>query len=385
MSPSRVSIASCETYETDVVGRSLDLALQPLGGMAAFVHDGDSVAIKVNLLSKAVPERAVTTHPEVVRALIRSVKAAGGTPFVTDSPGGPNTAGQWRRICEESGIGDVCAAEGVELVLLDLDTVKVDNPQGKLFKSFTLGRAVVDADVLINVPKLKTHGLMMMTGAVKNLFGCIPGLEKAQYHLKVPAREDFGTMLVDLMLACRPALSVMDAVVGMEGQGPAGGQPRHMGRLVASSDAVALDVVAAQAIGLVPSEVYTNASAAQRGLGPADVDEIEVVGDPFSELGDSQFALPPRDTARLLPTWLGKRAARWVNERPVRSSSVKCTNCGVCMKSCPVDAIHLEPAGPVFDRSLCIGCYCCQELCPPQAIDLAVPPIARAFSRRRKA
>lgn len=380
---SRVSIAHCSEYTPHEVSTAVRRAIEPLGGLAAFVTPGDRVAIKVNLLSRAVPERAVTTHPEIVRALVRAVHEAGGVPFVADSPGGPNTPSQWKRVCEESGIAEVCSAEGVELILLDSDTVRIDNPSGELFKSFTIGRAIAEADVIINVPKLKTHGLMMLTGAVKNLFGCIPGLDKAQFHLKVPGRDEFGEMLVDLMLACRPALTIMDAIVGMEGQGPAGGKARRLGMVLASSDPAALDVVAATVIGLSPLEVYTNAAAARRGIGPGSMDAVDLIGDGLLMPEGTPFALPPRDTARLLPPWLGRRVSRWVNERPVRSKSVRCTNCGLCVKTCPVAAVRVDAAGPVFDRDACISCYCCQEMCPPQAIDLATPAAARWISRRR--
>ena len=221
--------------------------------MRAFVSSGQRVLLKVNLLSKASPERAVTTHPEIVRALIRSVRDAGGVPVVGDSPAGPNTAGQIRALHETTGIARVCADEGAELVLFDDDAMRVANPRGALYGAFTLGREVVEADVIISLPKFKTHGFMMFTGAVKNLFGCIPGLEKAQYHLKVPDRDDFGDMLVDLMLACRPTLAVMDAIVGMEGNGPAGGTTREIGAVIASADFVALDVVASAMAGLDPA------------------------------------------------------------------------------------------------------------------------------------
>lgn len=380
---STVSIAPCARYDRDAVRQSLDAALAPLGGMAAFVCPGDTVFLKVNLLSKAEPDRAVTTHPEVVRALIESVRACRGVPRVGDSPGGPNTAAQWRRVVETSGIGHVCAEEGVEVVLLDDETVRVANPAGSLYGAFTLGKAIIDADVLITVPKFKTHGFMMFTGAVKNLFGCIPGLEKAQYHLKVPDRDDFGSMLVDLMLACKPTLAVMDAVVGMEGEGPAGGTPRQVGAIMASPDCIALDTVAAAMAGLDPLEVYTNKAAARRGLGPSTVDDVDVVGADWRELAPSGFALPARDLSAMMPGWLGRRLRGWTTSRPFLERAELCTRCKRCGESCPVDAIEFDESGPVFDRERCIRCYCCQELCPPQAIGLKAPLLAKLATRGR--
>lgn len=377
-----VSIARCTDYESTSVRSALHAALSPLGGMAAFVSPGQRVLLKVNLLSRAAPERAVTTHPAFVRALIHAVRDAGGVPFVGDSPGGPNVPGQVKRLWDETGVGAVCAEEDAELVLFDDDTLRVMNPACALYGAFTLGRAVIDADVLISVPKFKTHGFMMFTGAVKNLFGCVPGLEKAQYHLKVPDRDDFGSMLIDLMLACKPALSVMDAIVGMEGEGPAGGSPRHIGAILASADAVALDVVAAGMAGLGVREVYTNRAAAARGLGPASVGDIAIVGADWRELAPADFALPGRDLSTRLPRWLGRRLRSVTTARPRLERPSECTRCGTCEKVCPVGAITVDTSGPTFDHSTCIRCYCCQELCPPQCIGLTVPLAARLMTGR---
>jgi uncharacterized protein (DUF362 family)/ferredoxin len=378
-----VSLAECQTYDQPEIAKALDAALLPLGGMAAFVRPGSRVLLKVNLLSRAVPERAVTTHPEVVRAVIRAVRAAGGVPTVGDSPGGPNTPGGVRGIWTDSGIGAVCAEEGVELVLFDDDPVRFDNPEGELFASFTLGRAVAETDVLITLPKFKTHGFMMFTGAVKNLFGCIPGMAKAQYHLKVPDRDDFGSMLVDLMLACKPHLAVMDAVVGMEGEGPAGGTPRHIGALLASANCAALDVVCSAMAGLDPMEVYSSKAAARRGLGPKSIDEVSVVGADWHKLAPHGFVLPARDPFSMMPAWLGQRARGWVTARPVLERPSECTRCRKCESVCPVGAIVVGDDGPRFDRNTCIRCYCCQELCPPQAIGLMTPRIARFLTGGR--
>lgn len=379
---STVSIARCEQYSQDHIATALDAALAPLGGMAAFVSTGQSVLLKVNLLSRATPERAVTTHPEVVRALIRAVRRCGALPFVGDSPGGPNTPAMVKRVWEESGIGQVCTEEDVALVLFDDDRVRVDAPGHKLYSSFTVGRAVLDADVVITVPKLKTHGFMMFTGAVKNLFGCIPGLEKAQFHLTVPDRDDFGSMLVDLMLACRPTLAVMDAVVGMEGEGPAGGTPRHIGALIVSPDPVALDVIAASIAGLDPLEVYSNKAAARRGLGPRSAEEVDVLGVDWRQLAPADFALPARDPFARMPPWFGRMLRSTVTARPYLADEPGCTRCKTCEANCPVDAITVGAEGPAFDHSTCIRCYCCQELCPPQVIGLKVPTFARLLQGR---
>ncbi len=378
-----VSVARCSTYEPAEISAALAHALAPIGGMKAFVSPGQRVLLKINLLSRAIPERAVTTHPEFVRGVIREVKAVGGIVTVGDSPGGPNSAGAVRRLWTETGIGEVCEQEDVPLVLFDDDCVRVAVDESRLYGAFTLGRAVTETDVLITLPKLKTHGFMMFTGAVKNLFGCIPGLQKAQYHLKVPDRDDFANMLIDLLLACQPKLALMDAIVGMEGKGPAGGTPRHVGAILASADSVALDVIAASMAGLDLAEVYTNRAAARRGLGPKEISEVPTAGVDWRALAPDHFALPARDVTAGMPPWLGKRLRGWTTARPVLERPSDCTRCRKCEESCPVGAVHVGESGPVFDSSSCIRCYCCQELCPTQAIGLTVPALARLAMRSR--
>jgi ferredoxin len=191
-------------------------------------------------------------------------------------------------------------------------------------------------------------------------------------------------MLVDLMLACKPALAIMDAIVGMEGDGPAGGTPRQVGAVIASADCVALDVVASAMAGLDPMEVYSNKAAAGRGLGPETVDQVEIVGADWRTLAPADFALPAGDPTARMPKWLGRRLRGWTTARPILERQSECTKCKRCEESCPVGAVVVGPSGPVFDHTTCIRCYCCQELCPPQVIGLRVPPLARMIARGRR-
>ena len=300
-----------------------------------------------------------------------------GDIAIGDSPGGRTTAASARALFETSGMAAVAREEGVRLSLLDDSVVRVPSPGGALYQSFNLGREAVEADVLIDLPRLKTHGFMMFTGAVKNLFGCIPGLEKAQFHIKVPDRDDFAGMLVDLYLACRPELSIMDAVVAMEGAGPSGGTPKPIGALLASSDAVALDVVASSIARFDPMDVYTNAVARRRGLGPATADEVRVEGTPWRELVPDSFQQPARDISRGMPPAIGRWARKHTASHPYLEHRDACTTCRTCEKNCPVSAIRMVERRPTFDLDTCIRCYCCQELCPEQAIGLKTPWFAR--------
>lgn len=379
-----VAVERCADYDSASVERALADALSSIGGMSSFVRPGQSVFLKANLLMKAVPDRAVTTHPEVVRAVVRAVKAAGaGTVMIGDSPGGRTTPSGARALFETSGLAAVAEEEGATLSLLDDAVVRVANPEGRLYTSFNLGRDAVTADVLIDLPRLKTHGFMMMTGAVKNLFGCIPGLEKAQFHMKVPERQDFAEMLVDLALACRPALSIMDAVVAMEGDGPAGGTPRQVGALLASADPYALDVVAAAIAGFGPDEVYTNVAARGRGLAPAGPDEVEVAGTPWRDVAPATFSHPAKDITRSMPPAVGRWLQKRIASRPVLARPAGCTSCRTCERNCPVEAIAMgADRRPRFDYDTCIRCYCCQELCPEQVIDLKTPWIVRGLVMR---
>lgn len=378
-----VVIERCTSYEPSVLASALDAALAPLGGMERFVRPGQRVFLKLNLLLKAEPGRAVTTQPELVRAVIRAVKAAGASDIaIGDSPGGRITPASAGALFDESGMREVARSEDVRLVLLDDDVVRTPSPDGRLYQSFDLGREAVEADVLIDLPRLKTHGFMMMTGAVKNLFGCIPGLEKAQFHLKVPDRDDFADMLIDLMLACPPTLSIMDAVVAMEGDGPSGGTPKPVGALLASADAVALDVVASAIAGFEPMEVYTNAAAMRRGLGPATVDEVEMVGAPWRDVTPAEFAHPARDLSLAMPPALARWARARTSARPYLQVRAACTGCRTCAKNCPVGAIRMTDRHPDFDMGACIRCYCCQELCPEHAIGLKTPWLARVMLAR---
>jgi uncharacterized protein (DUF362 family)/ferredoxin len=365
-------------------GPDLDAALarlvEPFGGWSALAAPGERVAVKINLLRGAPPEKAVSTHPETLRAVLRALKAAGAEPFVADSPGGLNGAAKVARAYKISGLTDACAAEGVQIVDVEDDVVTLPSPDGRLYRSFPVGRAFVDADAVIQVGVLKTHQLMRLTGGVKLSYGCIPGLTKAQLHVRAHRREDFADMLLDLHLAVRPRFTIIDAIVAMEGQGPGSGTPRHLGSVFAAHDAVALDAALADRVGFERRTCWVLAAAERRGVVDLHA-PYTLHGDPIQ--AEPGFVPAARDAqeASWIPQGVHRFARDRVSARPRLVAPDKCTRCGDCETICGASAIRLDPL-PAFDDKLCVRCYACTEVCPTAAIDNVAPRLARYFSPR---
>ena len=357
---------------------SLERLIEPFGGWPALVSPGESVAVKVNLLRGAAPEKAVSTHPETLRCVLRALKRAGAVPFVADSPGGLNGAAKVARAFKISGMTDVCLAEGVQIVDVEDDHAELRAPEGRLFRSFPVGRAFVDADAVVQVGVLKTHQLMRLTGGVKLTFGCIPGLAKAKLHVRAQKRDDFADMLLDLHLALRPRFTIIDGVIAMEGQGPGSGTPRDLGSLFAAHDAVALDVAVADRTAHERRGVYTVAASERRGLVDLEA-PFRLAGDPI--VPDKGFRPVHRDVQELFPPALHRTARNLITARPRLVDPAACTECRECETICGTQAITLSPL-PVFDDHACVRCYACTEVCPTAAIDNVTPRVARLFGGR---
>jgi uncharacterized protein (DUF362 family)/Pyruvate/2-oxoacid:ferredoxin oxidoreductase delta subunit len=377
----KVVVKYCPEYTADVEG-ILRQGLQELGGMTAFVKPGQKVLLKVNLLMKKRPEEAVTTHPSVVEAVVHLVQEAGGIPIIGDSPGGPYTIGSLQGIYARTGLKEVAERTGA-LLNLDVGQTVVTHPEGKIVKSLAVTKSVTDADVVITLSKLKTHGMMTFTGAVKILFGVIPGLLKAEYHLKMPNVQDFAELLVDIATCIKPALSIMDGIVGMEGDGPSAGKPRSVGALLVSQDPFALDVIASHLIGLKPEKVPTIMAARGRGL-PSRLDEVDWAGDARSLWRIQNFVLPKTSSVNFidmvpLPKGAKNFLMNRVRPRPIFQHDL-CIGCQDCFKNCPPKALVMnEQNRPVVDLDACIRCFCCQELCPRQAIEIMKPRLGRTL------
>jgi len=356
---SRVSIQKSEY--TDI---NIDSLLIPLGGMTGFVDRGDKVLLKINLLSANDPARAVTTHPALVSAVATSVRQAGGIPFIGDSPAGTFSNKALRKAYDRSGITDVAEREGIALNF-DTRSRKRNLSQAQRLKTASICHYIEEADKIIALPKLKTHSFQYMTLACKIMYGSVPGLTKAAYHARFPGREAFADILLDILVHVKPSLTIMDGIVGMEGQGPAGGDPVFLGVLLASDDPVALDVGVCAMLGLEPIRIPVLKRAKIRKWWPKSIDYPLLAPEDVLYKG---FILP--NTAG--PVITGKL-------HPPRSPVItdKCVGCGECETICPKGAISIsgiegETETARVNHSKCIRCYCCHEICPEDAIVLGI-------------
>jgi len=372
-----VSIERCPNYEPERVKSALIRLLEPLGGMDAFVTPGERVLLKPNMLSAKDPEKAVTTHPAVLRAAIDLVKGAGGIPLVGDSPG----IGDFRKVAARTGLLQVCEETGAALAEFS-DAVEVAGTG--LFKRLELARPYLEADRIINLPKLKTHEMMTMTCAVKNLFGAVVGHAKAAWHLKAGAdREQFARMLLEIYLLRKPDLTIVDAVTAMEGNGPGSGDPVDVGLLLAGTNAVAVDVVTAELAGIPASLLYVERTARKLGIDGADRTGIKTVGLPLSEARVAPFRLPPISDVQFgLPPFLKNRLRHYLTTRPCAVPE-KCRLCGICADACPPRAIEIRNGRLVFDYHRCIRCFCCRELCPDGALDVTEGALLKLIRKFR--
>ena len=358
-----VSVVACETYELDAVRQAVTAVLAPLGGIGRFVRPGMRVLLKPNLLVAADLERAISTHPAVVQAVVELVQDAGATALIGDSPGGPG--GDGRRVWRGTGMTGVAERVGARLVPFEgVVWKRLDGTDGPT--DYFIARPVLETDLVINLPKLKTHMLTLFTGAVKNLFGTIPGSRKREVHCRAPGVRDFSQALVDILELVRPGLTLMDGVLGQEGDGPGmGGIPHEYGCLAASTDPVALDAVITGALGYRPGEVLHLAQAEVRGLGVSNLDAVRVVGDRRA-LDFGAVSLPQAHWYLRIPSWVSAPVHRAIRLRPQLTPSA-CAGCGRCAEVCPREVIT-PGQPPRFDLDNCVGCLCCAEICPQGAI-----------------
>ena len=374
---SKVTVVRCNSYEAEEVKKAVSRGLELIGGAQSFVSKGEKILLKVNLLVGEVPEKCVTTHPAVFKAVAEELAAQGAVLQYGDSPG----FGATGAAAKKAGIADV--AETLNIEAADFkDGREVFYEAGVQNKKFHIANGVLDADGLISLPKMKTHGLERFTGAVKNQFGCVVGMRKGEFHVKLPDATDFAKMLVDLNSYIKPRLYVMDGVMAMEGNGPRGGTPRAMNVLLFATDPIALDATASRMINLNPLFVPTTLVGAEVGAGNYKEEDIEIVGDALKDFICMDFNVERTP----VKTIKKGKMVQFLNNRLVPKPYIideKCTQCGTCVHSCPVDGKAVnwlngdKTKAPVYDYSKCIKCYCCQEMCPESAIYLKDPIIIK--------
>ncbi|HDP16307.1 MAG TPA: DUF362 domain-containing protein [Candidatus Omnitrophica bacterium] len=363
---SRVSIVKCLTYDPEQVSISLDRALGLLGGLGAFVKKGEKVLIKPNMLSARPPEYGANTNIEVVRACVGLVKKQGAVPVIADNPGGSITP---RQAYEGSGLLKIAEQEGIECL---------EKKDVRMVNGFPIASYFFECDKIISIPKMKTHSLMGLTGAVKNMYGAVVGLNKTELHKKFPKPEEFARIIVDVFQIVRPYLVLMDGIVAMEGDGPAAGPLRKAGILLAGQDSVAVDSVFAGLIGVDPFGIITTKEAAKRGLGEADPANIEILGESLQDSAIQKFKLPRSSMLLNLHPGIMRLAASFIKFGPFIDKKL-CKKCMVCAKTCPVSAITINNRDSKIDRKECIRCMCCHEVCPYNAVKLKRNILARGF------
>jgi uncharacterized protein (DUF362 family)/ferredoxin len=370
----QIVLARCDNYEPSRVRAAILLLLEPLGGMGSFVRPGERILLKPNMLSGKSPDLAVTTHPVVVRVVAELVREAGGRALIGDSPG----IGGFQRVAEKSGIARAAAESGAELIEFN---ATVNLPGSGTFRRFTLARAYWEAEKIINLPKLKTHEMMTMTCAVKNLFGAVVGAEKAAWHLKAGAsREQFARLLLEIYLMKKPALNIVDAVVAMEGNGPGSGDPLQVGALIAGVNPVAVDMVAGRLAGFPKELLHVEREARRMGLAGTAWEEIAIGGAPLDSFPSRPFRLPVGlDVQFGLPKFLSNILKRQLTSFPAADRQ-HCVLCGICRDACPPVAIEIKNSALTVDQGRCIRCWCCRELCPHGAMLVRRGLMLKAFS-----
>ena len=375
----RVSVVRCDSYNhaEDRIKKAIDL----IGGIHNFVKPKDRVLLKVNLLLAKPPSTAITTHPKMVEAVINIVKKAGAEVWVGDSSGGK---GLTSKALIATGVQG--AAEELGAKVMDFDKIGVNTlsiPDGKVLKEIQIAKPITDADVVISIPKMKTHALTLYTGCIKNMFGAVPGGNKSLIHsITGSDAEEFAQALVDIYSVLPVHLNLLDGIVGMEGLGPNMGKPINSRVVLASRNGIALDAVASTIMGFSPSDIPMLRIAQERGLGTIDTNKITVLGEKIEDV-KIDFKKPFRIYKGLmfLPSFV--RNAFVETPRLPFPNKKKCTKCKICEENCPTQAIKVTD-GPNFDHDKCIRCYVCHELCPDKGIRLKKSLLHRNLYRKTK-
>lgn len=348
----------------DAEYKTMDEAVQK--GFSHFTPPEKEVLIKPNLLGGFPVEQHVTTHPSLITALVQYFEKRNVRITVGDNPAG---RGDLVKKAKISGLYQ--ASKGYFEDITDGEHVSVES---QYFSRLVVSKKVLHTAYVVNVPKFKTHMQTIITGAVKNMFGMLPGEEKSMIHCSARSLNDFSKALVDIYKMRPPDVTIMDAVVGMEGNGPSSGRLRHIGKVLASDNAVELDAVMAHMMGLDPHKVPMLRYAHEIGLGEISVENIPIEGE---LIRIPQFKVP----SRALVSFITPVTSRYYDFLAVKPSlnQDKCVKCWECVEKCPVSALKRNEY-PHINKDVCVSCFCCVEVCENHAME--VPSRARNLFNR---
>ncbi|MBN2168643.1 MAG: DUF362 domain-containing protein [Actinobacteria bacterium] len=353
-----LTVSEIEDYEITVIQGAVSDILDRSG----LVFNGKTVLVKPNLLGPWGADSAVVTHPSIVKAVKDGLITRGAKVFIGDNPG-VRGYGKMIKTAEVSGTLEAAGDCFINLGQRP-DKHKTDS---KYTDSFSISTEVLEVDYFISLPKFKTHMSTVLTGAIKNSFGLLVGAEKMRLHGAAPKQAAFGELIVDVYSIRPPDLVILDAVIGMEGNGPSAGNPRKIGHLLSSDSGGAIDLAMCRMAGINPSRVPPVSAAIEKKLAPSKIEDLIVTG--TLPLIDSFKT--PRSLVRFDPGGIVQGLVSNIMYTPrLAADEIKCTKCGTCEKSCPVNAINMDSGYPTFERSKCIACYCCHELCPESAVKI---------------
>ena len=366
MNKVKVSIAKARDYDCAQVRAALEKAIGLIGGLEDVLKPGAKVFVKINHLPPPSPaERGIVTHPVFVEGVLQLLK-----DFTTDITVGDDIESGGEDGFRVSGFRQMCERSGVRLINLKEAGFIETYCNGHFLEKIYLSRIALEADIVINLPKLKTHSLTVFTGGVKNMYGTIPNSFRKKFHGEYVSNEDFSHVLTDIFSTVIPQLTIMDGIVAMEGEGPSSGSLRRVGIILASADAVALDAVATKIIGMEPMDIYTTRYSDQRGLGIGNLENIEVVGESITDVSVPDFRPPASAMNALLkkvPRFLSRLVVGQLSVKP-QIIEAKCTSCAECERICPTTAISMCGKAAKINYTICIKCMCCHETCRFDAI-----------------
>lgn len=379
-----VYVVKCENYNEEIVRNTL---LEVFSNICAdeFIKPGMKIGIKVNLVTAMKPDKAVTTHPTMVSELCKIISQMGAFPIVGDSPGGIFNPAVLKRIYSVTGMDE--SEQYGAILNFNCEKKQGHFKQAKSAKTFEYTAWLDDVDLIINFSKLKTHAMMGLSAAVKNMFGSVPGTTKPEYHLRFPQEERFADMLIDLIEYFKPCLNIVDAVIGMEGNGPTAGNPRYIGAVIAGVSPYNVDMVCSEIVGAKTKEVSTITAAQKRGLCPDNLSEINVIGN-IDEIKIDDFELIHThkgvefffDDESIIGKAMHSISKSVLNSTPLPKKAM-CIGCEKCREICPAKAIIMKNAIPIIDRKKCIRCFCCQEFCLTGAMKVHRPILAKIASK----